>query len=108
MCERGEIVSAHAKKRIKERCGIGKSASDRQAALALERGIPHSQTKGQLHKWVSGLFLKSHDIHNKHITDIRLYNNKAFLFSVDGKLVTVLNIPGSLQKYVKKSEEKTG
>lgn len=85
-------VTKHAKNRIKDRIGGKKGNAARIAELALERGIPHSETKGRLNKWIT-----SEWAFNKTANNIRLYRGKAFIFS-GTTLITVLNIPNSLMK----------
>lgn len=97
-------VTKHAKTRIKERCGVGKKSSDRVAKLALEKGIPHSRTKGQLNRWISKLFFN-----NTKANNIIIYGDKAYIF-VGSTLITVLQIPPNLTKNLSKMiiEEKDG
>lgn len=89
-------VSEHAKERLKERCGFNKKASERMAQKVFEEGILHSQTKGRLNKWVTSLYFR-----NKKANNIRLYGDKAYIFC-DDILVTVIQIPVSLTKDLKK------
>lgn len=89
-------VSEHAKERLKERCGFNKKASERMAQKAFEEGIAHSQTKGRLNKWVTSLYFR-----NRNANNIRLYGDKAYIFC-DDILVTVIQIPVSLTKDLKK------
>lgn len=89
------IVTKHAKKRLRERMGLGKKAVQRAAEMAYEKGIKHAETNGNLNKWVTSLYFN-----NKTANNIRLYNDKAWIFA--GKnLITVLQIPASLKKSVK-------
>ena len=89
-------VTNHAKERIKERCGFNSKASERMAKKAFEEGIKHSQTKGNLNKWVTSLYFK-----NKKANNIRLYGDKAYIF-YDDVLITVIQIPTNLVKDFKK------
>lgn len=85
-------VTKHAKKRMKERCGIGKSSSDNVAQKALVRGIKHCQTSGNLKKYIDSLYFKNNKANN-----IRLYGQKVYIFHND-VLITVLQLPGNLIK----------
>ena len=85
-------VSNHAKMRMKQRCGLNAKSCERIARKAFEEGICHSQTKGQLNKWVTCLYFKNEDANN-----IRLYGDKAFIFCGE-VLVTVIQIPNELKK----------
>ena len=88
------IVTKHAEKRLWERMGLGKRAIQRAAETAFDKGIKHAETTGNLNKWVTSLYFN-----NKTANNIRLYNDKAWIFA--GKnLITVPQIPASLKKSV--------
>ena len=84
------IVTNHAKKRIKERCGLNKKSIQRMATKALEEGHTHSETKGRLNKWMTSLYFRGSKANN-----IRLYGEKAYIFR-DTVLITVIPIPNNL------------
>lgn len=84
-------VSRHAEKRLHERCGINHKSAQRIAEKAFEYGIQHSETKGNLKKWVTSLYFN-----NKNANNIRLYGDKAYIFC-GNVLVTVLQIPSNLR-----------
>lgn len=85
-------VTRHGAKRMKERNGLNKKSIDRMAKKALEEGISHSETKGQLNKWVTKVFFQ-----NTNANNIKLYGDKAYIFSEEN-LITVLQIPSNLTK----------
>lgn len=85
-------ISRHAAERLKERCGLNKKACERMAQKAFDEGIRHSQTKGRLNKWVTGLYFR-----NESANNIRLYGDKAYIFCGD-LLVTVIQIPVGLMR----------
>lgn len=88
------VVTKHAEKRLRERMGLGEKAVQRAAETAYDKGIKHCETNGNLNKWVTSLYFN-----NKTANNIRLYNDKAWIFA--GKnLITVLQIPASLKKSV--------
>lgn len=87
-------VSKHAKKRLKERCGLNKRSVKRMADKAFTDGIRHSDTRGRLNKWVTSLYF-----YNQAANNIRLYGDKAYIFA-DSTLVTVIQIPPDLLKYM--------
>lgn len=89
-------VSKHAKKRIKERCGVGKSSADRMANLAIERGADRGRTKGPLRSWLDMKYAKQKN------GQIYVYGDKAYVISEDNVLVTVLCIPNEFKKNLKK------
>ena len=90
------IVTKHAKKRMKQRCGVNKKSVDRIAEIAYEKGLKHSELTGNLRKWVDGLYLK-----HRQGNQIRLYGDKTYIFH-DGRLITVIQIPNNLVKEVGK------
>ena len=98
-CEKLKI-NAHARKRIKERCGLPKKAVDRNVKLALEKGLTHKESKGSLRKYFDYLFLS----HGRG-ANIRLYGNHAYIFTRD-TLVTVLPLPNAHKATLKKTMEK--
>ena len=83
------IISKHARKRIKERCGVSKRGVERFCALADERGIDISETKGTLRKWLEARCSEG---------TIKVYGDKAFIISENSVLITVLQIPAELTK----------
>lgn len=95
-------ISKHAEKQLKERLGLQKKALQRMADLAYVKGIQHSETKGNLNKWVTSLYFK-----NRAANNIRLHGDKAFIFS-GTTLVTIIQIPANLfnhmEDYVKPRE----
>lgn len=93
-------VTKHAKLRIKERCGFNKKATNRMVRKVLDDGIPHRETKGQLNKWVTSVYMK-----NTNSNNIRLYGDKAYIFC-DEKLITVLQVPYRLTKNMKSMTKK--
>lgn len=86
------VITIHAEKRLKERLGLQKKALQRAADTAYDKGIKHSETTGNLNKWITKLYFQ-----NKNANNIRLYNDKAWIFA-GMNLVTVLQIPSSLKK----------
>lgn len=94
------MITKHGSERVNRRMGIPKKGVERQFKLALERGIKHGDTKGQLNKWVTKIALNSQNPHH-----VVLYNGHAFVYATQGGvplLITVLPIPSNLMKVVKK------
>lgn len=94
-------VSKHAVRRLKERCGLNKRSVQRMADKAFVDGIRHSDTRGRLNKWVTSLYF-----YNKTANNIRLYGDKAYLFA-ESTLVTVIQIPPDLLKYMPEKQNKS-
>lgn len=88
-------ITKHADIRLKERCNLNKKTRNRIVEKVLKEGITHSQTKGNLNKWITSLYFK-----NKKANNIRLYGDKAYIFC-DESLMTVLQIPTDLTKNLK-------
>ena len=78
------LVTKHAKKRIHQRLGIGKKASDRLAKEAFEKGLTRDDLTGLLRKYIDEIYLSYGTANN-----LRVYNQKIFIFC-DNRLVTVL------------------
>lgn len=89
-------ITKHAYKRVKERMGLTKAAAEKMAKKAYTDGIKHSQTKGQLHKYFTKVYLNYRNSNNT-----RLYGEKIFVFN-DNVLITVLELPNDLKKNCKK------
>ena len=85
------IITKHAERRLKQRCGIGKKSSKRMVSKIFKNGIKHSQTTGALNKWVTSLFFK-----HKTANNIRIHGDKAYIFCGE-TLVTVIPIPNELK-----------
>lgn len=94
-------VTKHAEKRMKERSGLEKKSIDRMAAVALKKGLSHSDTKGNLNKWVTKLWFT-----NKNANNIRIYGDKAYIFANE-TLITVIQVPSNLIHLVKACKKET-
>lgn len=86
------VVTHHAVKRIRERVGVTKKASDALALRALDEGLSHTELKGNLRKFVDGLFLRS-----KSANNMRVLHDKVYLFK-NNLLITVISLPHNLAK----------
>ena len=84
------IITTHAKKRAKERLGIGKNLTVKLAEKALTYGLTHSDTKGSLKRYCDKIYLSHRKANN-----IRIYNRKIFVFK-DSILITIINLPNNL------------
>lgn len=90
------IITNHAFQRMSERMGLSKKAAIKMAGKVYDVGLTHSETTGNLNKWVT----RQYFISNKRANNIRLYGDKAFIF-IDKVLITVIQLPHSLVKDVK-------
>ena len=93
-------VSKHARKRTKQRAGLGKRAAVRNAQKAFDFGVKHSGTRGHLNGYLTSIRFK-----NKTINNIRVYHRHVYLFAGD-VLVTVLNLPNSLWSQAESCEKR--
>lgn len=85
-------ITLHAYDRAKERLGWKKRTLDRMITTVVEKGLQHSEMKGNLHKWASEQF-RAHKA-----TDLRVYGEFCFFFK-GSNLITVFDIPTNLKKY---------
>lgn len=90
------IVTKHAKRRMKQRCGIGKKSAERMAKIVFDKGLKHSDLTGNLKRWVDSLYFR-----NRTANQIRLYGDTAYIFHND-TLITVIPIPDNLLVDIKK------
>ena len=84
------VVTRHAKKRIRQRLGINKKATEREAEKALRFGVTHAEAKGKLCRHLDGIFLTNYKPNN-----MRVYNHSVYLFR-DTRLITVMQLPKQL------------
>ena len=87
-------VSNHAKQRLKERCGTKKSSAKRMASLAASRGVERSNTKGPLRRWLDAKYTSENG-------QVIAYGDKAYIFSDQMVLITVMQIPAPITKKMK-------
>jgi hypothetical protein len=92
-------VSAHAKRRIRER--VGTRAVKKLSDAALREGVTLENTKGRLRDYL--LYLQA-----KPGTRVRLFKNRVFIYRGANTLVTVVNLPWRILKYVKAQQPKEG
>lgn len=96
-------ITKHGSSRIRERIGVNKKSTLRQAELALERGLTHADTKGKLEKWVNSKTL-THKVKGEAFFEYRIYNSKLFVFrsAESNTLITVIEVPNNLRKIANK------
>ena len=80
-------VTIHAKKRLKQRVGLPKSACQRHAQKAFDNGRCHQDVRGSLKRYLDHLFLS-----HKTANEIRIYGQFIYLFA-NTNLMTVLHVP---------------
>lgn len=89
------VITDHAYERGKERVGLNAKEFDTIVFKAYLSGKKHSDTKGELKKYITALYLQY-----KNANNTRIYGNHIYLFS-NFTLVTVYHLPQNLRKYVK-------
>ncbi len=90
------IITEHAFDRAKERLGLNRRATERMALKAFVAGKKHAQCKGQLKKYIDGIYLQYENCNN-----VRLYGEALYLFH-NNKLITIYNLPNELKPISKK------
>lgn len=93
-------VTNHAAKRTKERLGIPKRISEKNADQALKLGIKHSDTSGSLHRYITSLYWKQQTANN-----IRIYCENVYIFHND-TLITVFPLPQKYRSTVEQTRRK--
>lgn len=93
-------ITDHALKRMKERCGIHRSAAQRLSDKAYTDGISHGETNGRLNKYITALYFQECTANN-----IRIFADKVFIFN-DNVLITVIPLPNNLKKQVNRIRSK--
>lgn len=92
-----ENITNHGKKRLKERVGVGKGNASKVTHRALAHGLGYQDCEGELAKWLLGKKLKSGAV-------AKIYGQKAYIFSEEDVLITVLSLPDEfedLKQFVK-------
>lgn len=79
-------VTSHAKDRTK-RIVPSKKLAQKLAEKALNQGIKHGETTGELKKFLDGLYF-----YNETANNVRIYKQKVFIFH-DDILITIINLP---------------
>jgi len=93
-------ITRHAAKRIRERQGIPKRASQKTADKALAEGLTYEDTSGSLRRFISALYLKRGTANN-----IRIYCDQVYIFH-DETLITVFPLPQKYRRTVREIRRK--
>ena len=84
-------VTSHAKRRLKERCGVSKNSAMDMAERAFNKGISFENASTDLKKYISSIYIR----HEKIGDNIRIYGNMVYIFD-NRTLITVYPIPENL------------
>ena len=91
-------ITDHATKRAKERLGLPKRASARNADQAYQYGIRQHETTGGLHRYIEALYWKHRTANN-----IRIYHGNVYIFC-NKTLITIFPVPPKYRKAAEKAE----
>ncbi len=95
-------LTKHGAKRVKERLNIPKKAAGKNAELAFEKGLRHSECKGDLKRYIARLYFQ----HGAG-SDYRVYNHYVYCFTFkEHKLKTAMALPQGLHKLADKLQAK--
>lgn len=86
------IITNHAYERAKERLSLNRSAFTSLAEKAYELGACHSDSVGNLKKYIDGIYFQY-----KTANHIRIYGCNVYLFN-NNTLITVYAVPNNLKK----------
>ncbi len=89
-------VSRHASERMRERCGLPKSAIEKTARRAFEKGHKREDFSGSFRRYLDKEFHKAEG-------DLRIHGNHIWVF-MHGTLVTVWGIPSPYRKHKPRKE----
>lgn len=99
------FITSHAKRRMKERLGLNKSAARNLAAKAYCRGLNNDNTTGKANSYICHVNLNSPETNRF----CRIYGENTFIFAKDKVdeniyLVTVFSTGNSMKKIMIKQE----
>lgn len=89
-------VTRHGGRRMRQRLGIPKKATEKNAQRALQSGIRHAETVGALNNYLHTLYVEHGNANN-----LRVWCNYVYVFC-DERLITVFQLP---QKYRRTAEK---
>lgn len=96
----GVEITHHAFLRGKERLNLNNRAVERLAGRAYEQGLCHKDLRGNLKKYIDGIYLSKRNANN-----IRIYGDGIYLFS-NNILITIMKMPHNLKKLASANKNK--
>lgn len=85
------VITGHAYDRMKERLGLGKKAAKRNAQIAYDKGMRHTDTRSRLKRFLDKEYLEYRNANN-----MRVYGENVYMFR--GKtLITVIPMTRKLK-----------
>lgn len=94
------VITRHSVKRAKQRMGLNTKSVAPNAEKALEYGITHGETRGQLRKYLDKLYYCNGTANN-----IRVYHRFVYIFC-DQVLVTVFALPREFNNVADKLQKR--
>lgn len=92
-------ITNHARKRFKQRLGVHKTDTNKNAERVLREGLAQKDVRGDISRFMAALYFR-----NRRCNNIRLYKGDVFIFA-GSTLVTVFPIPQRFQQEAKKYQE---
>lgn len=83
-------MTEHSYDMSKKRLGISKKAAEKEAEKALRYGLKHSETNGNLRKYLDKEYL-AYGVAN----NMRIYHRNLYIFA-GSRLITVIHLPNNL------------
>lgn len=80
-------ITKHSVKRTKDRVGLSKKLTEKNAQKALEYGITHAEAKAGLKRFMDKLYLTNNNGNN-----MRIYHRYVYVFR-NNTLITILPLP---------------
>lgn len=93
-------ISDHGEKRLRHRRGIPKKKAKEFTEQIYENSLKAIQTKGLLKKYLYKLWCTDKN------TDIRVHQQKVYIFGYNRTLITVLHLPYNLRNSADNQESK--
>lgn len=84
-------VTTHAKRRLKERCGVHRNSAERIAERAFRKGISFNNASEIARRYISSIYLK----HDKMNNNVRIYGDIVYIFE-NQTLITVFPMPNNI------------
>ena len=93
-------VTKHSKERTKERLGLSKKLTEKNAEKALKYGVTHAELTGRLKRYADSIFLEQENANN-----MRFYHRAVYVFQGQ-KLITLFPVPNRLVPLADKAQKK--
>lgn len=88
-------TTRHGRRRMYQRAGITRGSANKMAKRILEKGFRHTDTTGELNRFLCAQWKKHHNSNN-----MRVYGNQLYIFCNDS-LITVIVLPEQIMQDMK-------